>query len=115
MSLKAQKLGPPLLSTVIKHCGIKPGPVQAKLDSLFILDVNVLDGTMMAPSTPFTKIWRLRNSGSVVWPKGTRLVWIGGDRFSHADSAELEVASSVACYIFSPNLFYFIIFEIYFI
>ncbi|XP_021655517.2 protein JOKA2 isoform X2 [Hevea brasiliensis] len=88
----AQKfwVAPPPLSRVMKHCGIKP--VRAnKLDSRFILDVTVVDGTMMAPSTPFTKIWRLRNSGSIVWPKGARLVWIGGDRFSHADSAELEI------------------------
>ncbi|KAF2293270.1 hypothetical protein GH714_040640 [Hevea brasiliensis] len=82
-------VGPPSPSPVTRHCGIKP--VRAKLDSRFILDVNLLDGTMMAPSTPFTKIWRMRNSGSIVWPQGVQLVWIGGDRFSHADSVELEI------------------------
>lgn len=70
-------------------CGINS--VRSKLDSRFILDVNVLDGTMMAPSTPFTKIWRMRNSGSIVWPQGARLVWIGGDRFSQADFVDLEI------------------------
>ncbi|XP_021615252.1 protein JOKA2 isoform X2 [Manihot esculenta] len=82
-------VGPPPLSPVMRHCGVKPA--RAKLDSRFILDVNLLDGTMMASSTPFTKIWRMRNSGSIVWPQGSRLVWIGGDRFSHADSADLEI------------------------
>ncbi|KAJ1413212.1 Ubiquitin-associated domain [Sesbania bispinosa] len=69
---------------ILKHA--KP-----KLDSRFILDVNVIDGTMMAPSTAFTKIWRMRNNGTSVWPKGTQLVWIGGDKFSDCHSVDLEV------------------------
>lgn len=64
---------------------------RPKLDSRFILDVNVADGTLMTPSTRFTKIWRMRNSGGLVWPQGTQLVWIGGDRFSDSVSAEIEV------------------------
>ncbi|KAF3437527.1 hypothetical protein FNV43_RR20281 [Rhamnella rubrinervis] len=64
---------------------------RPKLDSRFILDVNVMDGTVMAPSTPFTKIWRILNSGGLVWPQGTQLVWIGGDRFSDSVSAEIEI------------------------
>ena len=67
------------------------GCAPPKLDSRFISDVNVVDGTMVAPSIPFTKIWRLRNNGGLVWPQGTQLVWIGGDRFSLTDVVELEV------------------------
>ncbi|QCD81017.1 protein NBR1 homolog [Vigna unguiculata] len=70
-------------SSILKHG-------RPKLDSRFILDVNVLDGTMMAPSTAFTKIWRMRNNGTVAWPKGTKLVWIGGDKFSDSHSVDLE-------------------------
>ncbi|KAK7264816.1 hypothetical protein RJT34_32427 [Clitoria ternatea] len=57
-----------------------------KVDSQFILDVNVIDGTMMAPSTAFTKIWWMRNGGTLVWPQGTQLVWIGGNMFRLGDS-----------------------------
>jgi next-to-BRCA1 protein 1 len=78
-------------------CGVKGG--QPKLDSRFVLDVNVSDGTVMPSSTPFTKIWRMPNSGSVAWPQGVRLVWIGGDQFFSADSVEIEVG------IFSLLLF----------
>lgn len=63
-----------------------------KPDSRFTQDVNVLDGTIMAPSTQFTKVWRMRNNGNIVWPQGTQLVWIGGDRFSDAISVELQVS-----------------------
>ncbi|KAL0385137.1 UNVERIFIED_CONTAM: protein JOKA2 [Sesamum radiatum] len=40
--------------------------LKAKLDSRFIQDVNVMDGTVMAPLTPFTKIWRMRNNGGLL-------------------------------------------------
>ncbi|XP_057745888.1 protein NBR1 homolog [Arachis stenosperma] len=73
-----------LFREVTKH-------VKPKLDSRFVLDVNVIDGTMMAPSTTFTKIWRMRNNGTVVWPKGSQLVWIGGDHLSESHSVYLEV------------------------
>jgi len=65
---------------------------REKLDSRFILDVTVLDGTLMAPSTPFMKIWRMHNNGSIVWPLGTQLVWVGGDQFALQTSVPLEVA-----------------------
>ncbi|KAJ4959740.1 hypothetical protein NE237_019650 [Protea cynaroides] len=69
--------------------GVRPcGP---KLDSCFIEDVNVIDGTMVAPESPFTKIWRMRNNGTIAWPRGTHLVWIGGNQFSDKFSMELEI------------------------
>lgn len=64
---------------------------RPRLDSRFIMDVNVMDGTLMAPSTAFTKIWRMRNSGNLPWSRGLQLLWIGGDRFTASDSVEIEV------------------------
>ncbi|XP_058093714.1 protein NBR1 homolog [Magnolia sinica] len=69
--------------------GMKVG--KQKLESSFVQDVTVLDGTLMPPLTPFTKIWRMRNSGTVVWPPGTQLVWIGGDQFGERGSIELKI------------------------
>ncbi|KAL9267686.1 JOKA2-like protein [Drosera capensis] len=45
----------------------------------------------MAPKTPFTKIWLLRNNGQDAWPRGTQLLWIGGDKFSDVDAVEIKV------------------------
>ena len=53
-----------------------------------------MDGTVMAPLTPFTKIWRLRNNGTLSWNRGLRFLWIDGDRFSASDSVEIEVSIS---------------------
>lgn len=79
-------------SNGIRGCGMRPH--KAKLESRFIQDVTVLDGTVMPPSTHFTKIWRLRNNGNVPWPFRTQLVWLGGDQFGDRVSAELEIPPS---------------------
>lgn len=75
----------------VKHCGVKRG--LPKLDSRFVSDVTIADGTIMAPSTPFMKIWRMRNNGNFIWTQGMKLVWIGGDRFDERDSIEIEIPS----------------------
>lgn len=87
-------LGTPTSPQIPRDCRIKAS--RPKLDSSFISDVNVLDGTLMAPSTPFTKIWRMRNSGNIPWPRGAKLWWIGGDKFSDAFSVEIEVGHSIS-------------------
>ncbi|XP_008777228.1 protein JOKA2-like [Phoenix dactylifera] len=66
-------------------------PLRAKLESCFIRDVTVLDGTLMPPSTPFTKIWRMCNNGITPWPCGTQLLWVGGDKFANRRSVQLEI------------------------
>lgn len=76
-------------SHAVRGCGVKPA--RTKLESRFIQDVTIIDGTMMAPGTHFTKIWRMRNNGTAVWPSGTQLVWMGGDNLSDKGSAELEI------------------------
>jgi len=56
--------------------------LDGKLDSRFVKDVSIFDGTVVAPNADFTKIWRLRNSGNVPWPPMTHLVHVGGDLLS---------------------------------
>ncbi|KAL6652531.1 hypothetical protein ACP70R_011456 [Stipagrostis hirtigluma subsp. patula] len=67
-------------------------PVNLKPDCCFIKDVTVPDGTPMAPSTQFTKVWRMRNSGSTMWPFGTQLAWVGGDQFACQSSVKLAIS-----------------------
>ncbi|EHA8588420.1 protein NBR1 [Cocos nucifera] len=76
-------------SHAVHGSGMRPS--RAKLESRFIRDVTVLDGTLMPPSTPFTKIWRMCNNGTTRWPCGTHLVWVGGDQFANCCSVQLEI------------------------
>ncbi|KAL4363623.1 hypothetical protein GQ457_04G035810 [Hibiscus cannabinus] len=64
---------------------------QPKLESCFVSDINVIDGTVMAPSTPFTKIWRMRNNGTTPWFQGLQLIWIGGDVLRNSTTVDLEI------------------------
>ncbi|KAM0837979.1 hypothetical protein ACQ4PT_061291 [Festuca glaucescens] len=66
--------------------------LRLQLDCCFIKDLTVPDGTVMAPSTPFRKIWCMRNSGSTAWPSGTQLTWIGGDQFARQSSVKLGIS-----------------------
>ncbi|XP_073134631.1 protein JOKA2-like [Henckelia pumila] len=66
----------------------------SKLDSCFIADVTMSDGTIITPSTTFTKIWRMRNNGTLAWPENTRLVWDGGNKLSNSCSVELQIPAA---------------------
>jgi hypothetical protein len=60
-----------------------------KLAARFVRDVSIFDGTQMAPSTKFTKIWRLKNAGESAWPMGTRMIFVGGDPMTSEMSVPL--------------------------
>jgi len=52
------------------------GTSFALCDNLeFVADVNVPDGTNMAPGQDFVKTWRVKNSGSCPWGTGYELVY----------------------------------------
>jgi len=48
------------------------------------LDITIPDGTVLRPGQPFTKIWRVRNSGTDAWPDDTVMVFVGGDKMDEA-------------------------------
>ncbi|KAL3693618.1 hypothetical protein R1sor_007269 [Riccia sorocarpa] len=62
-----------------------------KLDARFVQDVTIFDGTELAPLAKFTKIWRLRNSGTLPWPLDTKLVHVGGDELGNVDQVPVEL------------------------
>ncbi|HOU11610.1 MAG TPA: NBR1-Ig-like domain-containing protein [Anaerolineae bacterium] len=61
----------------------------AGLKAGFVADVTVPDNTRFQKEEKFTKTWRMRNSGSVDWPKDTALVFVSGDKMT--DVAKVEI------------------------
>jgi len=59
--------------------------------ALFVEDVSVPDGADLNPQQPFTKTWRLRNTGSCTWDADYRLVFTGGDQLGGPDSVALAL------------------------
>lgn len=52
-----------------------------KPQARFVQHVNIPDNTEILPGTNFTKMWRLRNTGTEPWPAETQLIFVAGDRF----------------------------------
>jgi hypothetical protein len=48
-------------------------------DAAFVTDVTIPDGTTVKAAQPFTKTWRMSNTGTCTWSAGYRLAFVGGD------------------------------------
>lgn len=55
------------------------GPGGCTLNAAFVADVTVPDNTELAPGEAFTKVWRVRNSGTCTWETGSQLVSVSGE------------------------------------
>ena len=45
----------------------------------FVEDITIPDGTIVTPGKPFTKTWKLQNTGTCVWTDGYSFQFIDGD------------------------------------
>ncbi len=59
---------------------------RCTLGAVFQADVSVPDGTRIEAGQRFTKIWRIRNTGTCDWGEGYQLVFIGGDKMGDVKS-----------------------------
>jgi len=56
----------------------------------FVRHVTCPDGTLVPPSVPFCKTWRVRNDGKIAWPEGSVLVHSSGDQLTYEEPVALE-------------------------
>jgi hypothetical protein len=57
-----------------------------------VSDVTVPDNARMSPNAAFTKIWRLRNSGTCTWNSGYAVVYAGGHNLNGPTTQTLSQA-----------------------
>ncbi len=50
------------------------------VDSEYVADLTIPDGTELGPGVDFVKTWRIRNDGTCDWTSGYQLVFAGGDQ-----------------------------------
>lgn len=48
-------------------------------DAVFVADVTVPDGTVLAAGQTFDKTWRIKNNGTCAWGAGYQLVFVRGE------------------------------------
>jgi peptidoglycan hydrolase-like protein with peptidoglycan-binding domain len=59
----------------------------------FVSDVNVPDDTAFILEKPFTKTWRLKNTGTCTWTSAYQLVFDSGERMSGPESTQLTTGT----------------------
>lgn len=69
-------------------------PATCTNNAAFVTDVNVPDGTAMAPGQTFNKIWRLRNTGTCTWGSGYQFVFVSGEAMT--TTTTISVPSTAA-------------------
>jgi hypothetical protein len=82
-----QTLNAPMAGTSVPVPSLTPigltAPTSASptcLNSKFVADVTIPDGTVMQPGQKFTKAWRIQNTGTCTWDEGFGFIrWSGPD------------------------------------
>jgi len=89
--------------------GFKCRKSQSQLDAEFGQDVNYPDGSIIPSATTITKVWRMKNTGSVTWPEGSKVIFLRGNRELLGEVEEFAVplakpgeAVDVSCPIIVP-------------
>lgn len=59
-----------------------PGSTGCTNNVRFIADVTIPDKTVVTPGGTFTKVWRVKNSGTCTWTSSYRLAFAGGNQMS---------------------------------
>jgi len=60
----------------------------------FVTDVTYADGALVGRGSPFTKIWRLKNTGTCTWTTSYAIVFVSGERFE--SPAAISMPATVA-------------------
>lgn len=66
---------------------------RACLNSAFVSDVTVPDGTALAPGQTFNKIWRVRNTGTCTWDANDQFVFLTGEAMTPSTVLAVPVTS----------------------
>lgn len=55
-------------------------------DSEYIKDMNIPDGTVLAPGETFTKTWKFKNTGDCKWTSDFSITFVDGDDMDGSDT-----------------------------
>ncbi|KAF3058473.1 Next to BRCA1 gene 1 protein [Daldinia childiae] len=98
VKIKSEVVEPEVAASIEKK------PTSEELIAVFLRD-TIADGTVLPPNHTFEQVWIVRNEGTVPWPAGCSVKFVGGDYMGAVDPAhpagihELVSASeSTVCY-----------------
>jgi hypothetical protein len=79
-----------LMTTGMLPAAAAPSTAPCAYSAAFVADVTVPDNSVQAPGVAFTKVWRLRNTGTCAWGPGTEV-----DSLAFAGGSQLGAPSVV--------------------
>jgi len=68
-------------------------PVAQCDAAVFVADVTYPDGSTIGRSTTFTKIWRIKNTGTCMWTTSYSLVFIEGEKFGSQNIVSMPTST----------------------
>lgn len=72
-----------------------PAPASGCVNAAeFVADVTIPDGSVLAADAPFTKTWRVKNTGTCAWDSRYALAFVDGTLFSAYDAFALSVSAA---------------------
>ncbi len=80
-TLSIPTASPILVNTYTSVPPLSPAPVSRCDAAEFVSDVTYPDGTNVSLGSTFTKIWKLKNTGTCTWTTSYALVYVSGERF----------------------------------
>jgi hypothetical protein len=63
-------------------------------DATFLADVTIPDDTIFETGQPFTKTWRIRNTGTCDWGAGYTFSYLEGEQMNASDSVTVPTTTS---------------------
>ena len=81
LSLSVPTSSPIAVNTFTSVPPLTSAPVSRCDSAAFVGDVTYPDGSTVPLGGPFTKIWRLQNTGTCTWTTSYALVYVSGERF----------------------------------
>ncbi|KAJ5152893.1 uncharacterized protein N7482_009371 [Penicillium canariense] len=108
VEVEATKPEPASPTTPVTQSTTVEAPEATEEDSdqyqaYFISDA-VADGTKLPPNTIFRQTWTLFNPGSLAWPAGSDVRFVGGDTMFNVDSSHPSSVESIRCAMESNKL-----------
>ena len=89
-TLSIATVTPIVVNTYTSVPPIQPATQITRCDAAsFVSDVNYPDGSVVAPGSQFTKIWRIRNTGTCTWTSSYDLVYVSGDKLGASNAVSL--------------------------
>jgi hypothetical protein len=88
---EAEATRTPVPEPTLTSTSVPPTVESCTYDASFVTDVTIPPDTVLTPNSPFTKIWRVMNSGSCDWEAGFQLVFASGEQMGGPASVPISV------------------------